>query len=131
MLPYNKTLKPFSRQLRSNMTDAEQRLWGKLKGKQLQGVQFYRQKPIAGYIVDFYAAAANLVVEVDGSQHAEAREYDAERDHVLQALGLEVLRFDNRQVLVEIDEVVGIIFGRLESRRANPPGCADPLLQSG
>ena len=60
MLTYNKHLKEFSRQLHNNMTDAEKCLWNRLRGKQLLGIQFYRQKPLAGYIVDFYAAAANL-----------------------------------------------------------------------
>ena len=69
MQPYKPTLKPLARNLRGNMTDAEQRLWSKLRRKQILGVQFYRQKPLANYIVDFYCAAANLVIELDGSQH--------------------------------------------------------------
>jgi very-short-patch-repair endonuclease len=112
MLSYNKSLKEYSRELRKNMTDAEKLLWSRLRGKQLLGVQFYRQKPIAGYIVDFYAASANLVIELDGSQHFEPqlREYDKERDQRLQFIGLEVLRFDNRQVLCNTDCVLDVIF---------------------
>lgn len=65
MQPYKSTLKLFARNLRNNMTDAEQLLWSKLRRKQILGVQFYRQKPLANYIVDFYCAAANLVIELD------------------------------------------------------------------
>jgi very-short-patch-repair endonuclease len=69
MLLYNKNLKKPSRQLRKNMTDSEKNLWLRLRGKQLLGVQFYRQEPIGDYIVDFYAPQVKLVVEIDGSQH--------------------------------------------------------------
>jgi len=81
MLNYNPRLKPRARALRSNLTDAEQRLWTRLRRKQILGVQFYRQRTIGNYIVDFYAPAAELVVEVDGAQHlAPANtEYDKRR----------------------------------------------------
>ncbi|MGZ8159741.1 MAG: endonuclease domain-containing protein [Methylobacter sp.] len=110
-LPYDKRLKPNSRSLRSNMTDAEQLLWQRLRRKQINGWQFYRQKPIGQYIVDFYCAAAYLVVELDGSQHLETdhQRTDQQRDAFLQSLGLRVLRFDNRQVLLETDAVVEVI----------------------
>ena len=69
MLNYNKNLKQVSQKLRGSMTDAELLLWSKLKGKQVKGLQFYRQKIIGNYIVDFYCAKAGLVIEVDGGQH--------------------------------------------------------------
>lgn len=118
MLSYNKNLKPNSRKLRTAMTDAEQRLWHRVRGKQLSGVQFYRQKPIGSYIVDFYAPAARLVIELDGSQHLEKEHIEADhvRDHFLRSNGLEVLRFDNRQVLLELDAVVGCIFEVISER---------------
>ena len=118
MLSYNKTLTPNSRKLRTDMTDAEQRLWNCVRGKQLSGVQFYRQKPIGRYIVDFYAHAARLVIELDGSQHLEKEHTEADqvRDHFLQSNGLKVLRFDNRQVLLELDAVVGCIFEVISER---------------
>lgn len=129
MLEYSRNLKPPSRELRNNMTDAEQMLWSRLRGKQLLGVQFYRQKPIGPYIVDFYAHAAMLVIEVDGGQHYEpehARK-DAERDRCLSESGLLVMRFDNLQVLQETDAVVEEIYRMIEKRQI-PPG---PPLQSG
>lgn len=104
------------------MTDAEQLLWFHLRGAQLLGVKFNRQKPMGPYIVDFYAAAAMLVIEVDGSQHFESRnaKRDAERDLFLRGQGLMVLRFDDRQVLLETEAVLEEIF-RICQQRANPP----------
>jgi very-short-patch-repair endonuclease len=107
--------------LRINFTDAERRIWGRLRRKQIFGVQFYRQKPIGNYIVDFYAPAVNLIVEIDGSQHLELGQ--ANRDELRTAyfnqLGLKVLRFNDRQVLLELDSVVEVIYRTLE--KENPP----------
>ena len=112
MLPYKATLKKHARHLRKNMTESEQTLWSRLRGKQLLGIQFYRQKPLGDYIVNFFAPKANLVVEVDGSQHAESDHIirDNHRDLYLKGLGLQVLRFDSRQVLLKTDAVVERIF---------------------
>ncbi|RZG68769.1 DUF559 domain-containing protein [Acinetobacter bouvetii] len=112
MQPYNKNLKQPSRDLRNNMTDAEKCLWSKLRAKQILGLQFYRQKPILNFIVDFYCPAANLVIECDGGQHFtdEGLEADRVRDEVLAELGLIVLRFNNDQVMGEIDAVVEKIY---------------------
>ena len=74
VLRYKPYLKDKARELRKNMTDSKRVLWSRLRGKQLLGVQFYRQKPIGEYIVDFYALKAKLVVEVDGSQHTEGKQ---------------------------------------------------------
>ena len=116
MQPYNKNLKQPSRDLSNNMTDAEQMLWQRLRRKQILGLQFYRQKPILNYIVDFYCPSANLVIECDGSQHYtdEGLEADRVRDEALAQLGLRVLRFDNGQVLAEIDGVVEQICKKLK-----------------
>ena len=112
MKPYNKNLKQASRDLRNNMTEAERLLWSKLRGKQILGLQFYQQKPLLNFIVDFYCPSANLVIECDGSQHStiEGLEADRIRDEALAQLGLKVLRFDNGQVLNEIDGVVEVIY---------------------
>ena len=108
MLPYNGNLKQYSRQLRGNMTDAERHLWAKIRMKQLKGYQFYRQKPIGDYIVDFFCPRAKLVIEVDGSQHFsdEMTEHDRIRNEYLSSLGLRVLRFTNTDVLTHIERVV-------------------------
>jgi len=112
MQPYNKNLKQPSRDLRNNMTDAEQLLWQKLRRKQILGLQFYRQKPILNFIVDFYCSAADLVIECDGGQHytEDGRSADQIRDQALSELGLVVLRFSNGQILTEIDVVVEQIY---------------------
>ena len=118
MLKYNPKLKQSARRLRREMTDAERALWSKLRAKQIQGVQFYRQKPIGYYIVDFYAPAAKLVVEVDGSQHQQEDQAksDARRDNYLRREGLRVLRFNNLEVLQELDAVVEAIFETISSK---------------
>jgi very-short-patch-repair endonuclease len=101
-------LKIYARHLRNNMTDAENILWLKLRRKQLHGFQFYRQKIIDQYIVDFYCHAANLVIELDGGQHFEEAHQlrDIQRDQLLKEKGLRVLRFTNREVLKHLDSVL-------------------------
>jgi len=80
---------------------AEQKLWSRLRSKQILNIQFYRQKTIGNYIVDFYAAKAKIVIELDGSQHQEIfhAQRDAFRDLFLRSSGLSVLRFNNLEVL--------------------------------
>jgi very-short-patch-repair endonuclease len=112
MLSYNKNLKKYSQELRGNMTDAEKLLWSKLKFKQAKGLQFYRQKVIGNYIVDFYCAKVNLVIEVDGGQHYtdSGKKSDEIRDRYLNGAGLKVLRFSDSDVLRNIDGVIAEIF---------------------
>jgi len=121
MLPYDPRLKGKARSLRAKLTDAEQHLWARLRRKQILGVQFYRQKPIGDYIADFYGPAVRLVVEVDGSQHFDPQqvEHDRRRTAYLKRQGLRVLRFTDRQVLLELDSVAEEIFRAVEDR--NPP----------
>ena len=97
MLNYHYDLKPLARSLRNNRTDAEQRLWYYLRRRQIMGVQFYRQRPIETFIVDFCAPTAKLIIELDGSQHHEPVDVrnDLTRTTRLESLGFTVLRFDN------------------------------------
>ena len=115
--PY-RDAKERSRELRSSMTDAEIALWSKIRRKQLQGLQFHRQKPIGNYIVDFYCPAVWLVIEIDGGQHytPEGTLSDANRDEYLQSLGLSVLRFSNLDVLRNIDGVMATIIQKIETK---------------
>ena len=108
MLSYDKQLKALSQHLRRNMTDAENMLWLKWRRKQLKGHQFYRQKIIGKYIVDFYCPKANLVIELDGGQHyCEAgKAKDRTRDDVLIEMGIKVLRFSDRDVFENIGGVM-------------------------
>ena len=120
-MQYHHYLKQPARQLRSQQTDAEQMLWQRLRRKQIHGVQFYRQRPIDQFIVDFYCHAAMLVIECDGSQHhsEEGLARDLARDDRLRSLGLQVLRFDNRQILTELNAVCDVVaqtvFERIEA----------------
>jgi very-short-patch-repair endonuclease len=105
---YRAHLKEPARDLRRDMTDAERMLWTRLRRKQIASVQFYRQRPIDRFIVDFYAPAAKLVVEVDGPHHDDEVQVtrDRERSAWLAAEGFRVLRFTNDEIAAELDRVV-------------------------
>ena len=117
-LPYRPELKQKARTLRARMTDAEQLLWFHLRRKQMDGVQFFRQRPVGEVILDFYAPSIRLAIEVDGSQHLDAVQMamDTQRTARLERFGIAVIRFDNLQVLKEtravLDEVHRIICDR-------------------
>ena len=109
---YNTKLKTLSRQLRKNMTGAERLLWSKIRAKQLKGYQFYRQRIIGNYIVDFYCAKAKLVIELDGGQHYSNKglEKDKIRDDYIKEQKLKVLRFSDRDVFENLNGVVERIY---------------------
>jgi len=98
------------------MTDAEKRIWARLRRKQLKGYQFYRQKNIGDYIVDFYCPSAGLIVEIDGGQHfsEEGLSKDKVRDGYLERLGFTVLRFTDTEVFQEIDKVMERLWEHLQ-----------------
>jgi very-short-patch-repair endonuclease len=120
VLPYNAKLINSSRNLRKSMTDTETLLWSRIRMKQLDGFQFLRQKPIGGFITDFFCMKAKLVIEIDGGQHfsKDAVEYDESRDRKLKGLGLTVLRFTNIEIRENID---GVIEKILENLKAKSP----------
>jgi very-short-patch-repair endonuclease len=123
-LYYNNELKTNARSLRKNMTDAEIRFWAHVRLKQLNGCQFYRQRIIAHYIVDFYCPRAKLVIELDGGQHLseEGVAADRKRDEYLRRLGLKVLRFSDTDVLLNIEGVIGVVLEEMEILSPlNPP----------
>ncbi|HMV42795.1 MAG TPA: endonuclease domain-containing protein [Leptospiraceae bacterium] len=108
MLPHNKNLKKKARKLRRNMTSAEKMIWYQLLAKdKLEGFRFLRQKPIDEYIADFYCHKLKLVIEIDGESHLaeEAKDYDEHRTRVLNAYGIEVVRYTNEQIRNHLDEV--------------------------
>jgi very-short-patch-repair endonuclease len=96
-----------ARAMRRVMTDAELKLWNELRAHRLMGLGFRRQVPIGPFIADFACAAHRLIVEVDGSQHAEAEavERDEARTEYLQSRGWRILRFWNGDVIRDIDNV--------------------------
>ena len=118
MHQYNPKIKTTARTLRKNMTDSELKLWSRIRRKQIFGLQFYRQRPIGNYIVDFYCPKAQLVLEVDGLQHMQelAVRKDNYRDSYLKQQGIKVLRFDNLQVLKQLDAVVEKVYQTVASR---------------
>ncbi|MBM3471710.1 MAG: DUF559 domain-containing protein [Armatimonadetes bacterium] len=111
-----KAKRDLARELRRRMTQAEARLWARLRKNQLAGLHFRRQQIIDGYIADFYCHTAGLVVEVDGAVHAEDQEWDAERDRAMGKRGLRVLRFANRDVMERVEWVLSEILGVVEER---------------
>ncbi len=104
-----------ARNLRNNMTKAEWKLWGNIRNKQLD-IRFRRQHPIGNYIVDFIALKIGLIIEIDGAQHYESRkeENDKIRTRYLERLGLKVIRFNNYEVLTNIDGVLAKIIMIIE-----------------
>jgi very-short-patch-repair endonuclease len=95
----SKRLIDFARNLRTESTDAERRLWQLLRAHRFQDFKFRRQQPIGPYIVDFICLEEKLIVELDGGQHAEAVEYDVQRDGWLRNEGYRVLRVWNNELL--------------------------------
>ncbi len=100
-----------ARAMRGALTETEQRLWRLLRDRRLSGLKFRRQVPVGPYIVDFLCVGARLIVEADGSQHAENRR-DQARDAYLAGEGWTVLRFWNHEVLQNRDGVLDTILAR-------------------
>ena len=115
-------LEPFAieraRRLRRDATEAEQKLWWRLRGLRQLGYHFRRQAPFRSYILDFVEHDRRVVIELDGDQHGlpENAKRDAVRDRVLQTQGYLVLRLANRDVLDDIDSVTDHIIRVLEQR---------------
>jgi len=114
---YNPKLKKLARYLRNNSTLSEVLLWNELKQKQL-GFQFYRQKPLGNYIVDFYCPRLKLVIEVDGESHqfSNHKLRDNKKDVYLQGHKIHVMRFDDQDVKANIDAAVEGIKEWIESK---------------
>ncbi len=106
----NQALKYTARRLRKNMTEAEVRIWQRIRKKQINKLQFYRQRPIGKYIVDFYCPKEKLVIEIDGGQHyenGELVEKDKQREKYLkEVLKLKILRFTNDDIIENIYSVI-------------------------
>ncbi len=129
---YNKSLKGFARENRNDSTFGEILLWKKLLSKRKTGYQFNRQFPIDNFIVDFISRKLRVVIEVDGRYHETIYEKDAKRDKHLNELGYTVLRFLDRDVRFNFNNVsraIMIFIHEFEEKNGiNPP---DPLLQGG
>jgi len=106
-----------AKDLRKRSTDAERNLWNKLRAKQIQGLKFRRQEPIRRYIVDFVCYEKQLIIEVDGGQHASSTEKDRTRTDWLSSQGFSVIRFWDHEVLTNIE---GVLDSILESLSPSP-----------
>jgi very-short-patch-repair endonuclease len=118
-----------ARSLRQTSPEAERRLWSALRDRQLDGYKFRRQRPIGSYFADFACIEAMLIVELDGGQHfePEAIAADRARTEELNRLGYHVLRFTDREALLERDAVLTRILDWLHRHHPHP----NPLPQAG
>jgi very-short-patch-repair endonuclease len=107
-----------ARDLRRDQTEAERRLWKLVRNRQLGGFKFRRQYPIDHYIVDFACADARLVIELDGGQHAQRADADADRTRALESCGWEVMRFWNGDVIENERGVAETIIAALKLPKA-------------
>jgi very-short-patch-repair endonuclease len=118
-------LRTIARQMRNEPTAAEDALWQRLRGRQLAGYKFHRQHSIDRFIVDFYCASAALVIEVDGDVHVQQVEDDQEREELLNRLGFRFIRFSNKQVLTDIDQLLQIVHAALAGTPSPKSGFDD------
>ncbi|MBI5739397.1 MAG: endonuclease domain-containing protein [Nitrospirae bacterium] len=119
-IQYDPKLKHRSRELRKQGVFSEVLLWTYLKGRQMLGHQFMRQKPVGNYIVDFYCSKLQLVIEIDGESHNGRFDYDVDRQQFLESLGLTVLRFNDVDVKRDLESVVMAIERWIDGRVNNP-----------
>lgn len=131
LLNNRSALRTYRKELRNNLTPAEAKLWTQLKGSQLDGRKFRRQHSVGRYILDFYCPAERLAIELDGGVHdtADAQAYDRERDMFLQALGIKVLRFENRLVFQQLEGVLAEVKSQFGDHPApaTTPATTPPL----
>jgi very-short-patch-repair endonuclease len=119
---FNRSSQKHTRQyLRNNATDAERKLWGLLKGKQLLGYKFRRQQGIEQYVVDFYCPQGKLVIEIDGATHSTPQQMaiDLQRTQRIKSHGIAVLRFSNTDVFENPDGVLTAIIDSLKKNASN------------
>src|SRR5689334_12466411 len=107
-------MKVRARNLRKNITKAENRMWYFLRNRRFNGYKFVRQFVIGPYIVDFVCREKNLIIELDGGQHMQAEKYDKRRTYFLEQNGYRVFRVWNNEVFNNIDNVLETIFNLLE-----------------
>ena len=112
---YQLIMKERARNLRQNMSLAENRMWYYLRSRRLGGYKFVRQQVIDNYIVDFVCREKKLIIEVDGGQHMDATEYDEQRTRVLEGRGYQVLRVWNNDVFQNTSGVMEKILTLLET----------------
>jgi very-short-patch-repair endonuclease len=115
-----------ARKLRNNATDVERKLWRYLRGRQLDGCKFRRQHPLGHYVLDFVCLERKLVIEVDGSQHADTP-HDEARDAYLCRRGYTVLRFWNSEIASECEAALQRIYCTLQRLQPTTRSAQGPL----
>lgn len=120
---YSQNALEYSKELRKNMTDAENILWYYLRNRQLNNLKFRRQEAIENYIVDFVCYEKKIVLELDGSQHLEEKhfEYDKVRDEFLLKAGFRVLRIYNTEIFNNIEGVIEYILNNMDNNPSPQP----------
>ena len=108
-LPTNKNLKAFATELRNAKNLSEVLLWQQLKGKQLNGLTFTRQKSVGPYIIDLYCASKKVAIEIDGVTHDFKYEHDKKRETYLKALGVTVIHILDIDVKTNLDGVMTML----------------------
>ena len=121
IIPYNKELVHYAKELRNNMTLGEVALWREIKGKKL-GVRFSRQIPLDRFIVDFYCKNLKLAIEIDASIHFKEghKEKDVRRQKRLESLGVKVIRFSDLDVKNNLGWVLEEIKTSIENIKTHP-----------
>jgi very-short-patch-repair endonuclease len=123
IIPYNPKLKVLARNLRNNSNKSEIFLWKFLKRKQMMGFDFHRQKPIDNFILDFFCHELMLGIELDGYSHQLDKVYEKDiiKEQRLKEIGIHILRFDDREVLDQIDNVLRTIEDNIENYKKTHP----------
>ena len=123
IIPYNPKLKQLARNLRNKSTKSEIILWQYLKGKQVHGYDFHRQKPIDNYILDFFCQELMLGIELDGYTHIfeEIIDKDKKKEERLKQIGITILRFDDDEVYYTLENVLRTIEGYIETYERHTP----------
>lgn len=120
-----------ARQFRKAPTKSEAMLWDALRGKKLDGIKFRRQQPVGPFVVDFYNSVHRLVIEVDGSIHDSQFEADHERQSILEALGLHVLRIQAEVIEKDLFSALEMIRLSIAERKSRPDESPSPALGEG
>ena len=126
IIPYNPKLKELAKKLRKESTPSEIKLWYYLKGKQIKGFDFHRQKPIDEFIIDFYCSELLLAIEIDGTTHDYKISKDKIRQQRLESLGVNFLRFQESEVRENIEGVLIAIEEWIEEHTPSPQERSHP-----
>ena len=126
---FYKELRLRAEEMRENPTEAEKTLWNVINNKKL-GFKFRQQHIINRFIVDFYCIEKSLAIELDGSIHDKQQEHDAERDNLLNSLGVNILRFSNECIINKLDSVINLIIEKAEAAGTKSPASKSPAPKS-